>query len=432
MIASRAPHAQAFTAMLDPGCAGPRTEADPSPLHHSRRNQSLQSQISELAAEPTPYNGKHALPRSPKSSVRMGVNARKPGSSIGNMQHPPSPSRIRSGLWLVSCFCAFACRAFAEGPDRIPNTFAPASTPAHEIFDLSLFALSITGAIFISVAALLTYVCIRYRSKKSHPVNEPPQVYGSLQVELAWTVIPVLIIIVLFLTAARIIFAIQDAPEPRNALNVTVIGHQFWWEFRYPSYGFVTANELHIPVSASADSKPTFLRLISADVDHSFWVPQLAGKTDLIPNHPNEMWMDPHEPGLYLGQCAQYCGIEHAKMLIRVYVDTPAEFAAWIENQQQPAVNDPAVAAGRHIFETQACMVCHTIKGTRAMGTVGPDLTHLMSRATIAAGAALNTPANLRAWVVNPANFKPGCLMPAMHLGNEQVDELVSYLTTLR
>ncbi len=348
------------------------------------------------------------------------------------MQHPLSPSRIRSGLSLALCFCAFAWRAFAEGPDSIPNTFAPASTPTHEIFDLSLFALTVTGAIFVSVAALLTFVCIRYHNSRSNPTNEPPQVYGSLQVELAWTVIPILIVVVLFLTTARIIFAIQDEPEPANALNVTVIGHQFWWEFRYPSYGIVTANELHIPVSTPQQPEPTFLRLISADVDHSFWVPQLAGKTDLIPNHPNELWMDPHEPGLYLGQCAQFCGVEHAKMLIRVYADTPADFAAWIKDQQQPASNDPAVAVGRHIFETQACMVCHTIKGTRALGTVGPDLTHLMSRATLAAGAALNTPANLRAWVENPATFKPGCLMPAMHLSNQQVDALVAYLSTLR
>ncbi len=348
------------------------------------------------------------------------------------MQHPLSPSPIRSGLSLALCVCAFTLRAFADGPDSIPNTFAPASTPAHEIYNLSLFVLTITGALFVSVASLLTYVCIRYRRKKSHPINEPPQVYGSLQVELAWTVVPILIIVVLFLTTARFIFAIQDQPEPSDALNVTVIGHQFWWEFRYPGYGVVTANELHIPVSTHQRPEPTFLRLISADVDHSFWVPQLAGKTDLIPNHPNEMWMDPDEPGLYLGQCAQYCGIEHAMMLIRVYADTPAQFAAWIKNQQQPAVNDPAAAAGRRIFETQACMVCHTIKGTRALGTVGPDLTHFMSRATIAAGAAPNTPANLRSWIQNPANFKPGALMPAMHLSNEQIDELVAYLTTLR
>ena len=177
---------------------------------------------------------------------------------------------------------------------------------------------------------------------------------------------------VLFLTTARIIFAVQDAPEPKSALDVTVIGHQFWWEFRYPKLGIVTANELHIPVSTPEQPEPTYLQLLSADVDHSFWVPQLAGKTDLIPNHPNQMWIDPDKTGLYLGQCAQFCGIEHAKMLIRVYVETPQQFAAWVKNQQQPPPQvesqDAAVAAGRHIFETEACMNCHTIDGHRGQG----------------------------------------------------------------
>jgi len=171
--------------------------------------------------------------------------------------------------------------------------------------------------------------------------------------------------------------------------------------------------------------------LLSADVDHSFWVPQLAGKTDLIPNHPNEMWMDPQKTGLYLGQCAQFCGVEHAKMLIRVYVDTPQQFEEWVKKQQQPAVDDATVATGRHIFETEACMNCHTIEGTAAHGTFGPDLTHLMSRATIAAGAATNTPENLRAWIHDPGTFKPGALMPAMQLSGQEVNEVVAYLTTL-
>jgi cytochrome c oxidase subunit 2 len=155
-----------------------------------------------------------------------------------------------------------------------------------------------------------------------------------------------------------------------------VIGHQFWWEFQYPKYGVATANELHIPVSSSSVPEATFLKLTSADVNHSFWVPQLAGKTDLIANHVNSMWMDPQKPGLYLGQCAQFCGSQHALMLLRIYVDTPEQFAAWIKSQQQPARQDPAVAAGRRVFETQACINCHTVSGTAATGRFGPDLTH--------------------------------------------------------
>ena len=155
------------------------------------------------------------------------------------------------------------------------------------------------------------------------PSQEPPQIYGSNQIELSWTVIPILIVVMLFLATARIILATQDAPKPANALDVTVIGHQFWWEYRYPKLGIVTANELHIPVSDPKHPTPTYLTMSSADTDHSFWVPRLAGKTDLIPNRVNTMWIDPETPGLYLGQCAQYCGTQHAKMLLRVYADTP-------------------------------------------------------------------------------------------------------------
>lgn len=338
---------------------------------------------------------------------------------------------IRTALALAIPSLGATASAFAAGPRTTPNIFDPAAEPAHEIYRLSLFALSITGMIFVVVLGLIVFAVFRFRAKKEADPSEPPQIYGSMQVELAWTVIPIIIVLVLFLTTARIIFAIQDAPAPQSALHVDVIGHQFWWEFRYPTLGIVTANELHIPVSTKQNPEPTFMRLISADVDHSFWVPQLAGKTDLIPNHPNQAWIDPQVPGLYLGQCAQFCGAEHSKMLIRVYVDTPQEFAAWVRNQQRPAVDLAAVDAGRHVFETEACMNCHTIDGTSAHGTVGPNLTHLMSRATIGAGAAMNTPANLRLWVDNPANFKPGALMPAMHLNGQELDQVVAYLTTL-
>jgi cytochrome c oxidase subunit 2 len=292
--------------------------------------------------------------------------------------------------------------------------------------------MAITGGIFLVVGGLLAIALFRFRARKTDPAYEPAQIYGSTQIELAWTVIPLLIVVILFLTTARIIFAIQDAPKPSTALDVTVIGHQFWWEFRYPKYGFVTANELHIPVSSDSVSQATFLKLTSADVNHSFWVPQLAGKTDLIANHVNTMWMDPQKPGMYLGQCAQFCGSQHAMMLLRVYVDTPEQFAAWIKNQQQTAREDSAVAAARKVFEMQACINCHTVSGTAATGRFGPDLTHLMSRGTLASGAIDNTPANLRQWIQSPDTFKRGALMPAMQLNDEQLDEVTAYLETLK
>jgi cytochrome c oxidase subunit 2 len=335
---------------------------------------------------------------------------------------------ILAGILLAAGLCS----ARTQGDNPVPSIFKPLSTPAHSIYHLSLFVLTITGMIFAVVFTLLTYVVVKFRGRAADGAREPAQVYGSTQIELAWTVIPILIVVVLFLATARVIHAIQDAPEPAAAVDVTVIGHQFWWEFRYPGLGVVTANELHVPVSDPGHPTPTFLKLLSADTDHSFWVPQLAGKTDLIPNHPNETWIEPHQTGVFLGQCAQYCGTQHAKMLLQVSVDSPEAFAAWVHAQQQPGVQDEKVAGGRRVFETTACMNCHAIGGTAATGRFGPDLTHLMSRVTIASGAAENTRDNLRLWIQNPNAIKPGSLMPAMQMTDADLDALVQYLETLR
>ena len=339
--------------------------------------------------------------------------------------------RTLTGIAVLSWFVAAA--AAAEPPARHnTNIFSPESTPAKAIFDLSMFVLAITAIIFVVVVTLLVYSLVKFRGTAANDGREPAQVYGSNQIETAWTIIPVLIVVVLFLATARTIHAVQDAPKPATAVEVTAIGHQFWWEFRYPKLGIVTANELHIPLSDPAHPTPTFLKLLSADTDHSFWIPQLGGKTDLIPNHPNSMWMDPRQTGIFLGQCAQYCGTQHAKMLLRVSVDSPEDFAAWTRAQQQPAIQDAKVIAGKRAFETTACINCHTISGTVANGRFGPDLTHLMSRQTIASGAAENTTKKLRLWIQNPDAIKPGSLMPAMKLSDAELDALVSYLETLR
>jgi cytochrome c oxidase subunit 2 len=239
-------------------------------------------------------------------------------------------------------------------------------------------------------------------------------------------------VMVLFLAAARVVHSIQDARRPPGTIEVTAVGHQFWWEFRYPSLGVVTANELHVPVSDPSNPSPTFIRLLSADTDHSFWVPRLAGKIDLIPNRVNQIWIDPHDSGLYLGQCAQYCGVQHAKMLLRVYVQSREEFDRWVEAQRRPAEAHESVAEGRHIFESTACINCHSVAGTVANGQFGPDLTHLMSRDTIASGIAPNTPERLRQWIKSPDSIKPSSKMPAMQLSDHQLDAVTAYLATLR
>jgi cytochrome c oxidase subunit 2 len=335
---------------------------------------------------------------------------------------------LLAGVLLVATLCFGA----PADPSQIPNIFRPQSTPANSILHLSALVLAITALIFVVVFSLLVYAVAKFRKRDEDDGREPAQVYGSNQVELAWTVIPTLIVLVLFLATARVIHSIQDAPKPLRAIEVIAIGHQFWWEFRYPALGVVTANELHVPVSNPSNPTPTFLTLLSVDTDHSFWVPRLAGKTDLIPNRVNHTWIDPQETGLYLGQCAQYCGTQHAKMLLRVYVDSPEKFEEWAQEQRKPAIINDAVEAGRQVFETTACVNCHAVSGTVADGRFGPDLTHLMSRDTIASGAAPNTRENLRAWIQNPDTIKPGSLMPAMQLNDRDLDALTDYLMTLR
>src|SRR5258707_4745445 len=338
---------------------------------------------------------------------------------------------LRTAMFVLSSAAIAAAAKTAAPPFSPTNIFAPASTPAKLIFGLSLFVLAVTGVIFLLVFALLLYSVVRFRKRKNDDGCEPPQVYGSNQVELAWTIIPILVVVALFMATARVIASVQKQARLDNAIEVVAIGHQFWWEYRYPGLGVVTANELHVPVSDDNQSSPTFIKLLSADTDHSFWVPRLAGKTDLIPNHPNSMWIDPHEAGVYLGQCAQYCGTQHAKMLLRIYVEPHDDFDHWIRLQRQPASTSDVVDEGRRVFETTACINCHAVLGTVANGRFGPDLTHLMSRETIAAGAALNTTRNLRLWIQKPEAIKPGSLMPAMELTDRELDAVTAYLETL-
>jgi cytochrome c oxidase subunit 2 len=285
--------------------------------------------------------------------------------------------------------------------------------------------------IFVVVAGLIVYTIARFRRKTDDDLHqEPPQVYGSNQIELAWTVIPILISFVFIGVTARVVWSVENASPPPSTLHLKVVGHQWWWEVQYPDYGIITANEIHVPYSPDG-KEATYLELSSADVAHSFWVPQLSGKVDLIPNRLNYMWIDPKEGGDYVGNCAEYCGTQHANMLLRVIAEDRPKFQAWAQGQQKSVVSSN-VSAGRAVFESLACVNCHVIKGTRAVGKFGPDLTHFASRSTIAAGVMTNTPEHLRAWINDPQEVKPGCLMPSMKLSGKQLDQLVSYLETLQ
>jgi cytochrome c oxidase subunit 2 len=330
------------------------------------------------------------------------------------------------------------------------SIFAPVAPPAQSIRDLSLLIFAITGFIFVVVEGVLLYCIIRFRRRATDvsPEAEPPQVYGSMPIEIAWTAAPALIVFVLVLVTTRTLWEVNDprfeqasttgsgAGARANALSVTVVGRQWWWEFTYNDYigrplGFTTANELHIPASAAGVARPVFLTLQSADVCHSFWVPRLAGKTDLIPGRTNTMWFQTAQPGLYVGQCAEYCGTQHANMLLRVVVDPPDVFERWLANEMQPAVDDPAAREGKAAFLAQTCVNCHRVRGTEARGTYAPDLTHMMARRTLAAGMVPNTPEELRRWIDDPQTIKPGCLMPSFGLSDRDRDLVVRYLRTL-
>ena len=315
---------------------------------------------------------------------------------------------------------------------RVTDIFNPMASPAMAEKNIAMLTIAITGAIFVVVGGLILFTIFRFRRRPNEDNwhQEPAQVYGSNQIEAAWTIIPLLIVFVLIGVSARVIAAVQNASPPKSTLHVTVIGHQWWWEVYYPDYGIRTANEVRIPANVDGQTA-TYLTLQSADVIHSFWVPQLSGKTDLIPNRNNYMWIDPREPGVYVGNCAEYCGTQHAKMLLRVIAQTPADFKKWATDQQKPQEENAQMSGAKTRFESLSCINCHAIRGTSAVGKFGPDLTHLMTRQTLAAGVLVNDKRNLRDWVNDPQEPKPGCFMPSMKLTNEELDQVVTYLQSL-
>jgi cytochrome c oxidase subunit 2 len=227
----------------------------------------------------------------------------------------------------------------------------------------------------------------------------------------------------------RALFAASAPPAGEEVLPIQVTGHQWWWTFAYPTLGVVTANELHVPIGRAVQ-----VHLRSADVIHSFWVPRLAGKMDVIPNQENRMWFKADRPGIYFGQCAEFCGVSHAHMGFRVVAQTAADFAAWVQTQQQPAPvpTDPPAVHGAQLFLQRGCLACHTISGTPAQGTVGPNLTHVGSRQTLAAGVLANTPDNLARWLRDPQAVKPASLMPNLALDDASIGALVAYLHGLK
>jgi cytochrome c oxidase subunit 2 len=343
-------------------------------------------------------------------------------SSVSSL--PSSFFHILTGVCLLSSIliATFLPPVALAAP---PSPLDPASAQAEGAARLYWLAFWIALVIFLAVEGLLLYAIIRFRQQD--PAVIPPKIHGSTPLEIAWTAAPAIILLILFVLMVR---TMRDTAEPvGEAMPVKVIGHQWWWEFQYPELGIVTANELHIPVG-----QPVRVELSSDNVIHSFWIPQLAGKTDVVPGQTNSMWFQADRVGVYRGQCAELCGTQHANMNFVVVAQAAEDFQQWAEWQQGPAVAETSeTAAGQEIFMTTgACLGCHTVNGTSAQGVLGPDLTHIGSRQTIAGGALENTPENLTRWLTDPQLVKPGNKMVIGRLNQDDIAALVQYLTSLK
>jgi len=297
-----------------------------------------------------------------------------------------------------------------------------------DIQNLFMFIVVAAAVVFVVVEGALVYTVLRYRRRPGQVPGPPVGRHGNTRLEIGWTLLPVLVLAVVAVPTVGTIFA-TAAPAPRNAVQVQVIGHQWWWEFRYPGLRIVTANELHLPVGRTAN-----FALSSDDVIHSFWVPALGGKRDMFPNHVNNIWFTPSTVGDYPAQCAEFCGESHGYMQMRVVVQTTADFDAWVRDQQ--GVGATVVTGDAHrgaaLFAQGTCAGCHAIAGTTAVGNVGPNLTHVGSRSAIGGQLLDNTPANLALWVANSPSAKPGSHMPAQALSKRDLASIVAYLRSLK
>jgi cytochrome c oxidase subunit 2 len=306
----------------------------------------------------------------------------------------------------------------------ITSVYDPHSPYAWSIYHLSVFVLIAMGTILAIVSFLVFYGCWRYRSSIRQEAPSPN--FGNVRLEIAYTLLPLALLTIIMVFMVRTMHG-SDPPTQGRTPDVIVIGHQWWWEVRYPKAGFVTANEVHIPVD-----EPVLFGMESADVIHDFWVPPLGRKIDIIPGVYNSVWLGASKPGVYLGTCAEFCGQEHAWMRIRVIAQNQEDFARWLQEQATaPSQTLPEDAArGRQDFHDMTCINCHAIAGSGSDASIGPDLTHVASRETLAAGVLVNSPENLSKWLHNPDLYKPGSHMPNLNLNPEQIRDLVAYIET--
>lgn len=306
------------------------------------------------------------------------------------------------------------------------DTLQPAGHWARRIDDLFQWPFWIAVAIFVIVEGLIVFALLRFRAR-GRDDRPPRQIHGNPKLEVSLAVLPTIILAGIAVPTVGLVHELAQRPTGDH-LVVEVIGHQWWWEYRYPN-GVVTATELHIPTGQDVE-----LRLTSADVIHSFWIPKLNGKRDVIPGRFEFLKVRAERPGVYMGQCVEFCGASHANMRLRAVAHEPSEFAAWLAAQERPAPEPAAgslAARGKEVFLAQPCFGCHTVKGV-SQGRIGPDLTHLASRSTLAGGILKNDTENLAAWLRDPPGEKPGSIMPNLNLSEDDIRALVAYLETLK
>jgi cytochrome c oxidase subunit 2 len=341
--------------------------------------------------------------------------------------------RLTSLLPLVIALALAGCgQTDVNQIQHTPNILDPQGPIAFAESNLFWFILAVSTFVFVAVMSVLLYSIIKFRSRPDAP--EPRQIHGNTQLEIGWTIVPSLFLLGVLIMTITTMFNIQQ-PASANTITVNAIGHQWWWEFQYPNDNVVTADEMWIPTGTVVH-----INLISDNVIHSFWVPQLGGKTDVIPGHDNAMWLKADTNGWYRGECAEFCGTQHAHMDFLVHAVSAADYQTWITQQQAPAAQptDALAQQGARYFVSSPCIGCHMINGvTNSSGArlIGPNLTHFGGRQWIAGGVVNNTPQNLAAWIRDAQAVKPGVDMPTFSeqsLPPAELDALVAYLESLQ
>lgn len=350
------------------------------------------------------------------------------------MMTAPNKRRLLSLVGVAVWVLAAAGCAPPPGEQYRLDTLSPKSDLTQKFYDIFVTITAIDIVILIVVAGVFFLALFVFSTRTGDP-GEPSHRHSDVFLEMAWTIIPSIIVVVITVPTVRTIIQTQPEKWSADTLEVRVIAHQWWWEFRYPASGVVTADEVHIPVN-----RTIHFAMVSRDVIHSFFMPAIGGKRDVVPGQTNQITLTANTPGEYWGQCTEFCGDSHANMRFRVFVDTPEDFDRWTKHQLEDPVKPDSgpAAAGAKIFADAPCAICHTIKGVTGFspeytyGFRGPDLTHFGERGTLAGSILDNTPENVAKWIKDPDGVKPGANMPTLGLSPEELNDLVAYLEALK